>query len=247
MVSEKQMTKKQSSELTAPNEAWGQEGMSTSDILIPKLLLMQGLSVLVTEQKAVMGELVNSVTGEKLGGPNKVIEFAALKSYRELQILEEIDGDWKFIRSEPMTAKNENLPWEEEVNGVRTKRVKCLNFFIRLARDFGKKEEFPYLLSFRSTSYKAGRILVNEGKKLEVLGQPLASKLFDLTCKLEKNPQNKPYYVLSATPGRATTPKELNECYEWYLMIKKGLTTTDTSDELGEQTISTDQLSSDEF
>ena len=55
--------------------AWGDAPVSARDIIIPKILAMQGLSELVTDGKAKFGDFVDSVTHQVLGSIDKPLEF----------------------------------------------------------------------------------------------------------------------------------------------------------------------------
>ncbi len=50
-----------------------------SDIPSPKLLLMQGVSLLVRERKAQTGDIIRSTTGEKVADPDRPLQLVPLK------------------------------------------------------------------------------------------------------------------------------------------------------------------------
>ena len=109
-----------------------------SDIVIPKVLLMQGLSDLVAERKALQGDIVRSVTAEKLGDDKNPVEFIPLTFQNLYLVSEDQKGDGKkyeFRRYEPRTAANEDAPWDYIENGTKWKRTKVMNLFALLPRD----------------------------------------------------------------------------------------------------------------
>lgn len=125
-----------------------QEILST-DITIPSLLLMQGLSDFVTERKAQMGDIVRSTTIEKLGEPEKEpLHFVPLKITMAWAEQEKIGTKFEFRRLLERTAKNEHLPWSFWRNAQGTefdkpgqlganewRRVKSINVFALLPAD----------------------------------------------------------------------------------------------------------------
>lgn len=89
----------------------------SSDIVIPKLLLMQGLSEFVAEGRARQGEIVRSSTVQKVAGqmepgqPFKTIDFIPLKVTTGWAEKEKIGQKFEFRRAFPRTPHNDTLPW----------------------------------------------------------------------------------------------------------------------------------------
>ncbi len=63
--------------VAAPAPQQGQQILK-SDIVVPYLLLMQGMSKLVMEEKASLGEMVKWPGANKLGSPKQTLEFIPL-------------------------------------------------------------------------------------------------------------------------------------------------------------------------
>ena len=64
-VMETQIAEKSSNVPSTELNDWGyDEDVSASDILIPRILLMQKTSGLVDEERAEVGDIVNSISGE---------------------------------------------------------------------------------------------------------------------------------------------------------------------------------------
>ena len=55
--------------------AWGETEVTSKDIVIPKILCMQGLSDLVSDGKAKMGDFVDSLEGNILGDIDNPVAF----------------------------------------------------------------------------------------------------------------------------------------------------------------------------
>lgn len=210
-------------------------GLDASDIAIPKMLLMQGLSQLVVDGTFQMGDLINSVTEEKLGDKNSPLEFIPMRAFKTWQVslkITEPNGKvkYKFERNIPFTPENANLPYEGlDAEGREVKNVLTLNFYVLLASDIPGGEAFPYVVSFRSTSKGAGKNLATHFVKQALLRKQPWSKAMLLGCYLDKNDQG-PYYVLEVKPSRPTTAAEVEAVETWLPIIDSGKTKVDDSD-----------------
>ena len=147
------LAKKQEAHLPMPQAPAPQSDVLKSDVLIPMVLLMQGLSELVAEGKAVMGDFVRSTNGEKIGSHKDPIEFIPLATKNFWAIMEKVGQKFEFRKMIPRRAvvttddaraevakietdkEDENLPWEFQFRGTQWKRVKLLNVFALLPKD----------------------------------------------------------------------------------------------------------------
>jgi len=86
------------------NQGWDNDVyLGANDIIIPKILPMQGLSVMVADGKAMMGEFRDSLSGEKLGSIAEPIPFIPFHVEKVWDILEEDGDQYKWVRSEPLS------------------------------------------------------------------------------------------------------------------------------------------------
>lgn len=121
-----------------------------SDVLVPYLTVMQGLSDHVIKRKAQLGDINKSTDPTKLGDPDKPIDIIFLTAPRANWIEKKIiPGQQrpKFWRMYERTATNERLPWEFWVDAndnevpegtpgaIACKRVKQLLAFALLPAD----------------------------------------------------------------------------------------------------------------
>jgi hypothetical protein len=218
---------------------WGTEGVDSSDILIPKLLMMQGLSKLVSADKAQMGDIVNSVTNEVLGTarekdrkPVTIIPIMTYKTWVEHEII----GDKrKFLRIIPMDKTNADLPNESEGTGELTgkliSRDRALNFYVLVK---GDESGLPYAMTFKRTSYRTGQKLATHFKTCELAalrGKPVppAATTFNV-CGNKVTNDDGTFYVLDIEPGEKTTGDDLQRAYEWWMTLKKSTVKVDNSD-----------------
>ncbi len=126
------------------------QGILASDVIVPRLLLMQSTSEFVKDRKATMGDIVRSTNQEKLGDPDTFLDFIPLAEPAPTWIKEKrIAGTqrWEFAGIEPRTASNDTLPWkfnadkdgkllnENEKSTHEWRRLKCLSLYAILPAD----------------------------------------------------------------------------------------------------------------
>lgn len=214
------IAKKETSQVAiVPEQQAPSQNVLASDLIIPKVLLMQGLSELVTARKAQLGDMVRSTTGEKLGDPEHPIRFIPLKMTSEWIVQEKIGKKYEYRRTEPRTAANENAPWEFKQDGTEWKRTKVINVYALLPQDIANfqaeikrlqasgempdlnKTLLPVVIPFRSTSFNAGRSVATFFSKVAEMAQYGQAKSFGytmaLSCYEDKNDQGA-YYVYEA-------------------------------------------------
>lgn len=217
-------------------QTFGIEGVDSKDILIPKLLVMQGLSKLVVEDKAQMGDFVDSVNGEILGSarekapkPVTIIPIKTFKTWIEYEKID--DKKLEFRGIVPMDETNANWPLEEVKDGRDMRRDRCINFYV-LLKD--KPDDLPYLMTFKRTSYRAGMKLATHFKKCELAalrGKPVppAATMFDVTATKTSNDQGT-FYVFDVVQKEATAPEHLKLAWEWFQMFRTASVKVDNSD-----------------
>lgn len=229
-----------------------QETVLASDVVIPRVLLMQGLSEFVTDRKAQMGDIVRSTTAEKLGGPESPVEFIPL-TYKNFWVNFEIMGGTPEYRSkEVRNASNEHLEWDYEKDKVPWKRMKLIEVYALLVQDLKAEEEnlkafketgvlpdlektlLPVALTFRSTSYNAGKSLVTHFTKASTFGvKPFAYSL-QLSCDSTKNDKGS-FYVYKVGNAKPLTHQYLEVADRWYKTVtSRPDLKVDDSDEQGE-------------
>jgi hypothetical protein len=203
-------------------DAWGASPVSAQDIVIPKILCMQGLSELVTEDQAKMGDFVDSLTKQVIGSASKPIEFIPFHLEKIWIISEKKAGesDFSFKEIVPVTPANEGMRYQEVVDGVELKREYTRNFYVLRPDDMG----LPYIISFKGMSAKAGKQLATQMYvKNAAEGKNPAAKVMKLGGFKEKNAKGT-YYVLSTTEARDSEISEQKQALQWYKTVNAGQT-----------------------
>lgn len=219
-----------------PDNSWGSEGIDASDVVLPRLLLMQGLSELVQEGKTKSGDIIRSTTGEVLGGAQKGVEIIPISSFKTWKLLEIVGKKYEYRGIEPLTAENTNAPLEFLRDGKTWRRDRVLNFYVLLPGDIAKEAAamkkiqttgefpdprdalFPCVLSFARTSYGAGKDLASHFIRAASFNMPPACSRFSLSSKVEKNDLGT-FSILEVNNLGMTSAEDLAVCKKWYEII----------------------------
>lgn len=222
---------------TQQMDEWGAPVVSQQDVVVPKILLMQGLSVAVSEDKAKMGEFRDSLSNVLMAGIAE--EFECIPFYLEKAwdiMLEDEEGDYKWDRTIPVVENpaspdyNDNWKYESEVGGIKQKNVRRFNFYVLLPSEVAKGDAIPYVISFKSKGFKEGKKLFTQMYLRNVRsGMPPAAFHIKMRSSKEKNEKGI-FYVPQFTLADKTTDEELSECLNWIKLIRKGSVKVDESD-----------------
>ncbi len=222
-----------------------------SDIIIPKLLLMQGLSEFVNERKAQQGDMVRSTTAEVVGGPEKPVDFIPLKMTSDWIIQEKQGQKFEYRGTIARNAGNETLPWtfyktptgqevvEPTANTIEWRRMKVLNVYALLPQDIQAYQDemkkladtgempdlnktlLPIVLSFRSTSFNAGKSVatffaqLRDASRYNPSVKPYHYAL-TLECSADKNDKGSFYVFQVSGKTKKVDPKLVDEAARWY-------------------------------
>lgn len=192
---------------------WGCDGISSSDLVIPKINLMQQISKEVKADRCKAGDIVETLHQGVLAKRGEKFPFIAFQSWRELWTIQGPKGNEKIIARHAVTPENENLPWRDvDQANVAISRQLVLCFYVLGTNDL---EGLPYRLYFTKTSLKAGKVLSTELTVLKRKKRPPASRVFLLGQRIEVK-DNNDYYVLTVQGDRDATPEEIGAGRTWY-------------------------------
>lgn len=222
------LTKKEAAPLTMFQADDTTVDFDTSDILIPKILLMQGLSQLVSEGKAAQGDMVNSVTNEVLGNKTKGVTFAPITTFKTMTVMRNKDGKYVFDHAEPWSAKHVSYSWEVVENGQTYRNYPTLNFYVMLEEDLKKESAMPVLLAFRSTSLKAGKKVINYFAQAADIGKKPCAAMLTLMCNIVKNEKGI-FHVFDIKFEKETPANYGPKILRWEKLLKTAKVVVDTS------------------
>jgi len=228
-----------------------------SDLVLEKVLLMQGLSELVNERKAQQGDIVKSVSAEKLGDIETPVAFIPLTFKNKWMLQEDCGGSRPEYRGmEERNAKNEDAPWEFTQDGAPWKRVKVTEVWALLMSDIEKQADvkkqikagktpdlnatlLPVVISFRSTSFKAGQGVVTHFGKANQMsaeyGQEILPYAYSMALSAHPAKNEKgSFFVYKVKTGGKVNDEALNKAKHWVGVLDKTTIKVDESDEESE-------------
>lgn len=216
------------------------------DLIIPKLLVMQGLSQAVSDGKAVLGEIRDSLDNKLFGAKEKTLEFIPLHFYKTWILFEEEKGKLEYKAQVPYTPANANWEWETIVDGKKVRRDQAINVYCVLPSEIKEGIFLPYIVSFRRTSYVTGKKLLTDREKMLIAKRKWHTKTFKLGSKQEKNDMGS-YYIFTTEMGRDTKPEEIEAITPWLAMVTSQSLKVDDSDLVNENKTPTNGGSSSAF
>jgi len=234
----KDVTKKPETEVAvkATLDDWGVPEVSSNDILIPKILVMQGLSELLAEGHAQIGEFRDSVNGDLLGSIDKPVEIIPFHCDKVWIISKKVQGQGRhdYVETVPVTRENEDWLWQEmDSDGTEIRRDRTMNFYCLLPKHIEEGGAMPYIVSFNRTSSRNGKKLFTQMFITNrQAGKVPPAKVISLFGKREKNDQGT-FIVKDVKTSRDSTVKEVNACFDLYKMVQAGKTKVDNTDVSG--------------
>lgn len=108
-------------------EDWSAHTVDQSNLLLPRLLLMQGLSDFVSDGKAKMGDIVKSTSGEIVAAKDKAVEIFPLCAFENWVLEEKVGGKYEYRKTEAVTAENRKAPLDFMRDGTEWRRNMCLD------------------------------------------------------------------------------------------------------------------------
>lgn len=218
---------------------WGVQNLTSRDVIIPKVLPMQGLSKKVMDGQAAVGEFRDSLNNDVVGmaagfgKPEKALEFVPFYMEKTWLIFEDKTGtgnDMRFSKTLSIDASNENWPYEEVINNVKIRRDRTMNFYCLHPSQIAEGTAIPFILSFRRTSAKAGQKLATTMFMSNVkAGKTPASMVMELSGIKQSNDKGT-FVVLDVKQKRPSSTAEVTEAFSWLKQIRAGAAKVDNSD-----------------
>jgi hypothetical protein len=196
-------------------------GIDSRDLEIPKLMLMQPTSGLVGDDRAEVGQIINTLDDTVVGGIDEgAIELVPLMQYKTVRIYDASVNPPKFLRVEPDDGKNSSFEMREGREGdIPVKRVLNMNFFVLAKKEIDSGDEFPAVISFKSTSAQAGRQVATQMLKTHAkFGSPFARSVI-VGVKKEKKEKNS-WAVFTIEKGNDLDEDSLKVAQGWYEKLK---------------------------
>lgn len=192
------------------------EEIDTKDILIPKLMLTQGLTKAVARGDAKVGRYINSVSEKDMGDNIEALVIQSYKVWQEFKVVP--NGKDEYLATIDFYS-NEHLEYQyKDEQGNDCKRKEVLGFYCLLLDEIKNGVAFPYILDFKGASKGAGRELATHFAKLRSSNLPSFAKVFSFGTKLVEDEHT--YYVKTVDMGRDITSEELGSVKAWIAELK---------------------------
>ncbi|MBI4708218.1 MAG: hypothetical protein HY761_09910 [Candidatus Omnitrophica bacterium] len=214
------VTKKESVLMAAAPGRGFEEPTEKEDLLIPRAKLLQALSPEVVESPKDFqpGLIINSLTKEVL--PEEIVPIFKFTNWIRFNPRKKDDPNFDpafdpgaiiWRSSDPLDSK---VIKESEFgpNGERPIATKFMNFFCLFPG-----HPIPVILSFSSTSFKAGKKLITLAK---FAGGDMFSRKYKLIAKHVKNDMGA-YYVLDVDPAGMTDESYYKAAESLYSQFKE--------------------------
>jgi hypothetical protein len=214
--------------------------VSARDLLISKLLVAQPTSKFVRDEKAKLGEIRESLEAKLVAGKGQtgeIIVFNPFKTRVTFKIVKKNANDpgkREYAGQVPWTPafeveKPKMGQWMEKLSGEDFVHYETINYYVLLPNEIADGESFPYLASFQSTGYQAGKVLESRRLRLQMSDTKIYSQVFHIASEQRENDKGT-FYVPVITTGRKATDAEYADAKKWVDMIRGANVTIDHSD-----------------
>lgn len=231
------------------------ETMLASDMIIPRIVVLQGQSKLVTSGQGKVGDMVFSSTGRKLTDPlSGMINIIPL-TYRSTWV-HCVKKGTKFVweSEEERNASNETAIYPERNHqGLEYQHNRNFDVFALLESDIVASIEaektgeididrivMPVLISFRRSNYHAGKSLVNFFQRVQAAQKRFNVAPFHYTKELgsfisSKDDNNFGIFVTNEASGKLSAHpygKEIvAQANAWYSQVARGAIKVESENE----------------
>lgn len=197
--------------------------ITTDNIIIPRILLMQAMSDKVTKGEAKFGELRDTLENKLHGGFDKPLEIIPIHSFETYTQSEKLPSGNRFLGVIPAEG-NEGKPYEETVDGKTLINMYTINTYVLLPNEIAEGMDLPYLLTFRSTSVRCGKKIntIMYMRNLAAGRDPWAAAITVSTTKTQNDQGT--FGVFDVAGQRAATPEEMARAAHWFGVIDAGKT-----------------------
>ena len=210
----KEVTKAQTTAISAPlDQIAGLEGFESDMLIVPRLKIVQQMSVEVTELGIRPGTLVNSLTKEELAGPAEPVEIVPLMISRSRLLFRDMEEgggiacsarDGKHGEGEP-GGSCKTCPLSQWTDDKPPACTEFINIpMIPLVGDMQ-----PLVAAFGKTSYKVGKLFAN---MMVMKRQSPWFFKYEISTKFIEDKKGK-YFVYQVKPA-GLAPEEMVQTLE---------------------------------
>ena len=197
----------------------GMEGIEKSDLVLPRVWLMQAISQFVSDERFKSGDIVNSLSEELINpknpqGPIEIIPITQKKLWYEFE--DQSDGKQKlnkiFDNGSPEAVGLKAGP----VEGTKLFYRACIQYYVVLAAE---PDGLPAMVNFMKTNYPAGKKLNTFLVQQNMLSQPAWGKAYELKAKKTTNDHGT-FFVWEFGGKRDATEEEKGIAQTWHSVLQ---------------------------
>lgn len=189
--------------------------LSSADVAIPSLMLMQSNSTFVIEDDNIKaGDFLHSITREVWGKKDKTPVELVFFSMFKTQIVSDITDAKKWLATNQWVEEMELTEYEQVIEGKTIRFEKCFNYICYKADEAREitnpltgevsATASPIVVKFKGGSLKNGKRLNQVFEDYASFGAPSWSTTFLLKANFEENDKGK-YFAYDFERGEQTT------------------------------------------
>lgn len=211
-----ELVKKESSVPAAASNMMSE--FSSEDFIIPRINLIQKMSKKNDGKTANYGQLRDNLNNKLLGSLEEPFEFIPIHGTKKWIVSEKDEkGKWKWKETVPYDGQRDFV-----ADNGNVKNMLSYEFYVLDPREIAAGEDMPYVISFQSTSSKAGRKLVTQmAMRNARAGKPVYATAMELRVHEETTDDNT-YGVMDVGVVREITDEEGSACEMWLKSIVSG-------------------------
>lgn len=205
------LVKKVESTGVSISQGFGDSGISSEDLQIPTLQLVQKMSKAVDAGTAKAGDIFDSSEGTVVADEKTKLEFIPLRMVKSWQIFE-VTGPTTKKYIETVQYAPDNAHWRYEDGSIRRSLV--MTWFCLLAKDLESGGALPYRISFKGMSMKTGKKLATLVAKAGMAKLPAYGRSYFLSSVKETNDKGT-YHVYDVVPGNLSSKGWVSIAESW--------------------------------
>lgn len=193
---------------------WGGNELSSKDIVIPSIILLQSNSEFVKTGKGKGGDFFDTVSETNFGTELKnIVPFHMEKTWT---VEKQVGTKWKWEKTEKMTPENENAPYEFKIGNDNFRNKYTYRFYILV-----DGHVLPFSLKMKGASKKTGGNLSTEMYVKNAMKRlPPAAMMVNLRSELEKNDDGDTFFAIKMTIADKTPYEKVMEALNWFKTLR---------------------------
>lgn len=204
----------------------GNEEADSTDIIVPRILLMQGTSKWVPETFN-MGEIIDSVEEKVLAPKGETLTILPFIMTKTWEVFSD-EQPPKWLRKEKWNAANDQLDWKFTDEDPDRGTVECFRqrnygFYCFVLEKDGSIDEFavPSLINFRSASgFKEGKKIASWFARMKSMNKPGFTVTWKIKSETVKE-EDKSFQKFVVTRGENSTEEQQKVVMKWLDLFAK--------------------------